>query len=237
MTDRCATAPADEARVREVPPSRTEPVRVALIDDHPVVLAGIESWYAASDRPIEVRGKGPDVSVATAGPGRAAEVVVFDLQLSSGSPAYSALRHLVAEERQVIVYTMQDSQEAALRCLDLGAVSYLTKAEGERHLVAATLAAADGVPYTPPALAGALGSDVTSGRPTLTPREIDVLLEWFQSESKVMVGESLGISVRTVNTYLERVRIKYANVGRPATTKANLVAKAIQDGLISLEEL
>ncbi|MEV7087048.1 response regulator transcription factor [Streptomyces sp. NPDC093085] len=215
----------------------TAPVTVALIDDHPVVLAGIESWYAASERPITVVAKGPSVAVATTGPGREADVVVLDLQLANGVPAYPELRQLVAGERQVIVYTMQDSQETALTCLDLGAFTYLTKAEGERHLMAATLAAADCRPYTPPALAGAFGSDARTGRPSLTPREVEVLLEWFQSESKAMVGESLGLSVRTVNTYLERVRIKYANAGRPATTKANLVARAIQDGWTSLDEL
>jgi len=86
-------------------------------------------------------------------------------------------------------------------------------------------------------LSQAFGSDVGSGRPALAPREVEVLLEWFQSESKAMVGQSLGISVRTVNTYLDRVRIKYANAGRPAPTKANLVARAIQDGWVSLDEL
>jgi hypothetical protein len=44
---------------------------------------------------------------------------------------------------------------------------------------------------------------------------------------------SLGISVRTFNPYLDRMRIKYANVGRPARTKASLVARAIQDWVMS----
>ncbi|MBT2409595.1 response regulator transcription factor [Streptomyces sp. ISL-12] len=213
------------------------PVGVVLLDDHPVVLAGIEHWYTSSAHPIEVLAKGRDVSVALTGPGRDADVVVLDLQLSQGGPAYPELKHLVVHQRQVVVYTMKDSPETALTCLDLGAFTYLTKAEGERHLVAATLAAAQGVPYTPPALAGAFGSDTRRSRPALTTREIDVLLEWFKSESKVMVAESLGLSVRTVNTYLDRVRIKYANAGRPASTKAILVARAVQDGLVSLDEL
>ncbi|MGC0376702.1 DNA-binding response regulator [Streptomyces sp. SAI-229] len=213
-------------------------VSVVLIDDHPVVLAGIESWYAASvDPEVRVVAKGATLSAATTGPGGDADVVILDLQLGTSLPAYAELRQLVAQQRQVIVYTMQDSAQAALTCLDIGAFTYLTKAEGEAHLLQATLAAAAGVPYTPPALAGALGSDARHERPHLAAREVEVLLEWFQSESKAMVAESLGISVRTVNTYLDRVRIKYANVGRPATTKANLVAKAVQDGLISLEEL
>ncbi|MGW2256385.1 response regulator [Streptomyces sp. NPDC001780] len=213
-------------------------ISVALLDDHPVVLAGIEAWYAASADPeVRVVAKGGSLSAATTGPGGDADVVILDLQLGSGLPAYAELRQLVAQKRQVIVYTMQDSAQAALTCLDIGAFTYLTKAEGEGHLLQATLAAAAGVPYTPPALAGALGSDTRRERPHLAAREVEVLLEWFQSESKAIVAESLGISVRTVNTYLDRVRIKYANAGRPATTKANLVAKAVQDGLISLEEL
>ncbi|MDT0445162.1 response regulator transcription factor [Streptomyces sp. DSM 41886] len=212
-------------------------VSAVLIDDHPVVRAGIRGWCAAAAEPIRVLAEGADVAVALAGPGREADVVVLDLYLTGETPAYTEVNRLVAQDRKVIVYTMRDSQEAALTCLDLGAFTYLTKSEGERHLVAAIHAAAAGRPYTPPGLAGAFGSDRSPGRPTLTPREIEVLLEWFQCESKAMVAESLGLSVSTVNTYLDRVRIRYANAGRPANTKANLVARAVQDGLISLDEL
>ncbi|MFG3436101.1 DNA-binding response regulator [Nonomuraea sp. NPDC047897] len=210
---------------------------MALIDDHPVVLQGIESWYATSEERITVTARGSDVSTAMTEPGSAADVVVFDLQLAHGAPAYAQLEELSAHGRQVIVYSMYESQAVALMCLELGAFTYLTKTEGERHLVAATLAAAADRPYTPPALAGAFGCDTSADRPNLSRREIDVLLKWFQSESKAMVGESLGLSVRTVNTYLDRVRIKYANVGRPAKTKANLITRAIQDGIVSLDEL
>lgn len=38
-------------------------------------------------------------------------------------------------------------------------------------------------------------------------------------------------------SYLDRVRIKYANVGRPARTKASLVARAVQDGLVDVDDL
>jgi DNA-binding NarL/FixJ family response regulator len=221
----------------EVDPTTSPPVSVVLIDDHPVVLAGVRAWFAAADPLLEVAAAGADPEVAWCGLGRESDVVVLDLQLSNGRPAYDALQRLVDANRQVIVYTMRDSQDVALRCLNLGAFTYLTKAEGERHLVAATRAAAKHQPYTPPALAGALSSDTGPRRPALAPRETEVLVEWFQCESKVMVAERLGLSVRTVNSYLDRVRIKYANAGRPAATKATLVAKAVQDGLVALEDL
>jgi DNA-binding CsgD family transcriptional regulator len=82
-----------------------------------------------------------------------------------------------------------------------------------------------------------MGVDTRRIRPLLAPREVDVLLEWFRCESKDLVGQKLGISPRTVSTYIDRVRIKYANTGRPASTKAALVARAIQDGMVSLDDL
>ncbi|NJQ08088.1 DNA-binding response regulator [Streptomyces lonarensis] len=218
------------------PATPTAPT-VALVDDHPAVLAGLAAWYAAAEPPIEVVASGADPAVVLDGPGSRADVVVLDLQLSRTGPSYDALRQLAEDGRAVIVYTMLDSADVALTSLDLGAYTYLTKAEGDRHLVAATRAAAQNLPYTPPALAGAFGSDTRPGRPELAPREVDVLLEWFQCESKRMVAQSLGLSVHTVATYLDRVRIKYANAGRPAHTKALLVARALQDGLVALEEL
>jgi DNA-binding NarL/FixJ family response regulator len=210
---------------------------VVVVDDHPAILAGIQAWFAAADPPIQTIAAGPDLSVAWTEPGRSVRIVVLDLQLTPGKPAYGDLRRLVDAGRQVIVYSMRDDATTPLTCLDLGAFTYLTKAEGQAHLVSAVRAAATDQAYVSPSLAGAMGVDRRSTRPKLTPREVDVLLEWFKCESKELVAGKLGLSPRTVASYLDRVRIKYANTGRPATTKAALVARAIQDGLIQPEEL
>lgn len=74
-------------------------------------------------------------------------------------------------------------------------------------------------------------------RPALSTREVEVLLAWFRCESKVEVGRRLYISLGTVNTHLSRVREKYTAVSRPAPTKAALVARALQDGLVRINEL
>lgn len=217
--------------------SNDAPVSVVVIDDHPAILSGVEMWYSASPRPITVVAAGASVREAWAAPGSTADVIVLDLQLGETVPAFSSLRRLVDAGRQVVVYSMRDDEKTALTCLDLGAATFLTKSEGQEHLVEATLAAADERPYMPPALAGALGTNARADRPQLSSREENVLIEWFQSESKELVAQRLGISVRTVNSYLDRVRIKYANVGRPARTKASLVARAIQDGLVDVDDL
>ncbi|MFF7011147.1 response regulator [Streptomyces fimicarius] len=217
--------------------SNDAPVSVVVIDDHPAILSGVHMWYSASPRPITVVAAGASVREAWTVPGSTADVVVLDLQLGETVPAFSSLRRLVDAGRQVVVYSMRDDEKTALTCLDLGAATFLTKSEGQEHLVEATLAAADERPYMPPALAGALGTNARADRPQLSSREENVLIEWFQSESKELVAQRLGISVRTVNSYLDRVRIKYANVGRPARTKASLVARAVQDGLVDVDDL
>jgi DNA-binding NarL/FixJ family response regulator len=214
-----------------------EPVTLTVVDDHPVIIAGVRVWCAAADPPIEIVAAGSSAGIAWDGAGRASDVVLFDLHLDNTAPAFGELRRLVDDGRQVIVFAMRDAADAALTCLDMGAFTYLTKAEGEAHLVAAVRAAASDLPYTPPALSGAMGADSRRFRPRLSQREGDVLVEWFQCESKEMVAQQLGLSLRTVNTYLDRVRIKYANAGRPAPTKAALVARAIQDGLVRLDDL
>jgi DNA-binding NarL/FixJ family response regulator len=212
-------------------------ITVVAVDDHPAVIAGVRAWCAHADPPIRVVAAGPDVSVAWTEPGGTADVVLFDLQLDVTGPAYTDLKRLVDAGRQVVIYSMRADRDSVLTCLDIGAFTYLTKAEGEGHLVAAIEAAANSTPYTPPVLSGAFGTDDRPHRPRLSPRETQVLLEWFHCDSKGMVALRLNLTVRRVNACLERVRVKYASVGRDAPTKAALVARAIQDGLVRPDEL
>ncbi|MFE7368899.1 response regulator [Streptomyces anulatus] len=208
-----------------------------VVDDHPAVRAGVAQWLVTGVPPIEVVASGDDVRVAWTGDGATADVIVLDLHLGGPTPAMGELRRLTEAGRQVVVYSMRADSAIALRCLELGALSYLTKAEGAEHLIEAAVAAASGRAYTPPALAGALAGDRSTGRPKLSARETEVLVEWFQSESKDFVGQRLGISPRTVSTHLEHIRVKYAMSGRDAPTKAALLARAIQDGLVQLDDL
>lgn len=83
----------------------------------------------------------------------------------------------------------------------------------------------------------AAAADMELPRPALTAREVEVLRTWLLLDSKPAVAGNLGISLGTVNTHLTRIRAKYADLGRPAPTKAGLVARAVQDELISLDEL
>ncbi|KAF0845275.1 response regulator transcription factor [Nocardia caishijiensis] len=73
--------------------------------------------------------------------------------------------------------------------------------------------------------------------PELSPREVEVLIAWIRAETKSEVAKALYISIGTVNTHLARIREKFAAVDRSAPTKAALLARALQDGLIQLDEL
>lgn len=73
-------------------------------------------------------------------------------------------------------------------------------------------------------------------RPSLSGREVEVLLAWFAAESKEGAADRLFISAATVSTHLARIRAKYIAVGRPAPTKTHLLARALQDGYTSLDD-
>lgn len=73
--------------------------------------------------------------------------------------------------------------------------------------------------------------------PTLSAREIEVLRTWFTCDSKSEAARKLFITAATVNTHISRIRDKYDAVGRPGATKSALLARALQDGLITVEEL
>jgi DNA-binding NarL/FixJ family response regulator len=212
-------------------------ITAVIVDDHAVVTAGVRYWCSQADPPIELIDAGDRLAGVWTGPGAEADVVIFDLQLRADRQEFAELRRLVDSGRRVVVYTQDAHNDTAVRCVEFGALAYVTKREGEEHLVAAVRAAADGAAYTPPALSGALVADDDPGRPRLTRMELAALRAWFASSSKQMAASMLGISAKTVDTYIERTRIKYANAGRAAPTKSDLVARALEDGLIDLNDL
>ncbi|NUT53364.1 MAG: response regulator transcription factor [Saccharothrix sp.] len=214
-----------------------ELITAVIVDDHVAIAAGVRYWCEQADPPIHLIDAGARLAEVWTGPGAEADVVVFDLELVPGQPQFGELRRLVDSGRRVVVYSQHADDATAIKCIDLGALAYLTKREGPDHLVPAMRAAARGMPYTAPSLSGAIVADETPDRPRLSPREIEVLRSWFASSSKELVAAKLHIGVKTVDTHITRVRIKYANAGRAASTKSELVSRALDDGLITLAEL
>ena len=71
----------------------------------------------------------------------------------------------------------------------------------------------------------------------LSERERTALLWWFQSMSKASVASRMGISPHTVDMYIRRARLKYAQAGRAAPTKADMLLRAIEDGLLDADSI
>lgn len=213
---------------------------VAVIDDHDAIHAAVEIWCATADPPIHFAGSFFSLGAfidARPLDRKQSGVVVFDLELHSRRLDFDGLAHLTRVGYRVIVYSHLAADEIILTCLELGVATYLFKSEGRNHLVEAIRAAHADTPYVGPRMAAAMYNDRTVGRPKLAAREKEVLIAWFQTDSKQLVGERLFVSASTVRTHLQRARAKYAQVGRPAATKAALVARAIQDGVINVDDL
>jgi len=212
-------------------------VTVALVDDHPVVLEGVQSWIGR-DRHHRVRlvASGGTVDEVVSGAGSRADVLVLDLNLD-GTSALDRIAGLAASGRRVVVFSQDTDERTILAVMDRGALAYVAKHEGAEHFVDTIVAAAGDRPYVTPSAAGAMWADESPSRPTLSDRERTALLLWFQGMSKASVASRMEISVHTANQYINRVRIKYAKAGRPGPTKAALLARAIEDELIRPEEV
>jgi DNA-binding CsgD family transcriptional regulator len=71
-------------------------------------------------------------------------------------------------------------------------------------------------------------------RPTLAPRQREVLIAYVSSSDLLpTVARSLGMDRETLKTHLRRIRVKYAEVGRPAPTRRDLYVRAVEDGLLT----
>ncbi len=221
-------------------PHPTDETKIVIIDDHDVIHTGITAWCAQAVPPIQIAGdyyNAEDFLIEHPCATDDIDVVLLDLELRSRRTDFTALENIVTGGHRVIVYSHIEHPEVILSSLDRGAAAYLVKSEGRTHLIDAVYAAKHDEPYVGPRMAAAMGNSHQDGRPHLAQREQEVLKAWFQTESKELVAKRLHIEPTTVSTHLQRVRAKYAAAGRPAPTKAALVARAVQDGIISIEDL
>ncbi|MFI0416857.1 response regulator [Spongiactinospora sp. 9N601] len=213
------------------------PVTLAVVEDHPVTIDGIRLWLARDPaRRVELVAGGATVDSVLTGPGASADVLLLDLELD-GVMITDRVAGLCADGRRVIVFSGHREPDTVLTVLDAGAAAFIAKHESADHCVETIVAVARDRPYVTPSMAHALIADDRPQRPRFSEREHRALLLWFQSMSKASVARRMGISEATVRQYIDRARVKYAKIGRPAPTKAALLARAIQDGLIRPDEV
>lgn len=203
-------------------------VRVVVVDDHPVVRAGIVGLLAGEDD-LEVVGEGSDGSevldlVETHHP----DVVLMDLRMPKVDGATATGQLLAAHpEARVVVLTTYESDADILRAVEAGATGYLLKDTPREDLVEAVRAAARGETVLAPSVARRLVAQVRGDDQRLTSRELEVLAAVARGGSNAQIGAELFISEATVKTHLLRV---FTKLGVDDRTRA--VTVAIQRGIL-----
>lgn len=204
-------------------------IRLLIVDDHPVVRAGLRGMLEASDG-ITVVGEASSgdeavVRVRELEP----DVVLMDLRMPGGDgvPATSG----ILRERpgtRVIVLTTYESDGDIVRAVEAGAAGYLLKDTSTADLVAAIAAAVRGETVLSPSVATRLVSRMRAPAvETLTPREVQVLALVAKGLTNADIGRSLFISETTVKTHLLRIFGKLAVSDRTAA-----VTTAMERGLL-----
>ena len=206
--------------------------RIYLIDDHPIVRAGLSALLQGAGHTIV--GEGEDITQALSDVSRLApDVLMLDLHLD-GRSGFEVLAEMQRRQMatKVIVLSMSDQPRNVAEALRMGASGYVLKGSAGVELVTAVEAVQQGRRFlgnglTDIAVQG-LTSDAERGS-TLSPRERQILVMVASGKSSAAIGEELHLSPKTVDTYRSRLMAKLELPDLPA-----LVRWAIREKLIDL---
>lgn len=189
-------------------------IRVVLADDHAMFRKGVRALLAASARDVRVVGEAATgdelLALVDATP---ADVVLLDIAMP-GPGVLEILRRLRAERPavRVVVLSLYDEEQYAVRVLRAGASGYLTKERSPEDLVAAVRRAHDGgEPFVSPAVRARLDGAPRPDRPeapahaALSAREYDVLCRLGAGQSVTDLADRMGLSPKTVSTFRARI--------------------------------
>jgi DNA-binding NarL/FixJ family response regulator len=159
------------------------------------------------------------------------DVVVLDLELHDGVPPAVKIAAARAAGVAVVVVSGFTDHSQVRSALSAGARGYVPKSEPVATVVDAVVAAAAGEQFLTPALAAALLADDLGGSaPMLSPQELRALTLYVSGLPLKSVARQMNVHYETAKSYLDRVRTKYAQVGREARTKVELRNRAVEDG-------
>lgn len=205
-------------------------IRIVLVDDHPVVRAGLRALIEGrEDLSVvgEADGLESAVSLVRA---TSPDVVLMDLSLGDHQPggarATAALRAL-DEPPEVLVLTTYDTESDILRALEAGARGYLLKDAPPDELFAGIRATARGETVLAPSVAATLVRRTTPGATTITEREVQVLELLSRGLGNKEMAKELFVSEATVKSHLSHI---YTKLG--VDTRAGAVAAAIERRII-----
>ncbi|MFB9767334.1 response regulator [Nocardioides kongjuensis] len=158
-------------------------------------------------------------------------VVVLDLVVDRGRDADPAVvERLVRSGLRVLVLSAMASVPLVRSMIRAGVSGFVGKRDSEDDIVAAVWAVLERRQWITPELASVMAGDAR--RPRLSDQEERALVLYASGLTLDAVAVALGVKRDTVKKYLERVKAKYAEAGRPVRTKIDLNREAIRDGLM-----
>ena len=185
-------------------------IRVLLVDDHPVVRAGLRAVLDKEDD-IDVIGDVGDAASAIATIERLEPaVVVLDLHLGVGPGGIDVLRHLRSQQVSVriLVVTVFDNDVDIDTAMSEGASGYILKDAPEGDLVRAVRAVAAGQHPLDPRVAARVVSKSLHDPDTPSPRELEVLAAVAEGLDNATIARRLFISQATVKSHLASLFVK-----------------------------
>lgn len=206
-------------------------IRLLLVDDHPVVRAGMSAMLS-EERDFEVVGQAANGAECLAVVDQCRpDVILLDLRMPVMDGAQTIERLRAAQVPvQVLVLTTYDTDADIVRAVEAGARGYLLKDAPRSVLADAIRRAAAGETVLAPSVAARLAERMrTPSRPDLTDREVEVLSLVARGLSNAEVGRTLFIAEATVKTHLLRTFQKLGVTDRTAAVSA-----AYERGLIPL---
>jgi two-component system, NarL family, nitrate/nitrite response regulator NarL len=215
-------------------PKRNQPIRLLLVDDHPVVREGLGLCLAAHQK-FEIVGQASDGEAALRKARQLLpDIIVMDIEMPQMNGL--AVTELLCKELpqiKVLLLSMHSSADCILRIVQSGARGYLLKTAASEELVEAIETVNDGETFFSSDVARlALRQLVAQGGegprpPRLSNREREVCVRIAEGLSNKEIAQALAISLRTVETHRERLMRKL-NIH----TVAGLTRFAIAKGLV-----
>lgn len=184
------------------------PIRVLLVDDHPLVRDGLRARLSLAEG-LETVGEAGNAAEALA---RLAEtrpdLVLMDVGMKDVNGI--ELTRLLLERDpalRVLMLSMYDNPEYVQRALQAGACGYVLKDAPAAEILAAIDAVAAGGTFLSPGVSRRLFRN-QAPRPVLSARESEILSALARGASSKQIALDLGLSVRTVETHRQNIKRK-----------------------------
>lgn len=158
-------------------------------------------------------------------------LVVLDLMVDRGDDARpEQIRQLTDAGIRVLILSALASPSQVRDVLRVGVHGVVGKRDSEAEIVEAVWAVLGRKTWITSELASVMAGD--PGRPSLSDQEERALVLYASGLTLEAVASAIGVQPGTAKKYLERVKDKYAEAGRPVRTKIDLNRAAVRDGYL-----